>query len=253
MKQFEPFEIDFDRCRVELTALKELLEKYEVETLKEREHILAFFAENRHVAALVGSIAPNIARVDRLAYEFDFFGDYAADLAAGDSKKREYCFVEFENAAPDSIFRKSGKKSSLEWSPRFDHGYSQIIDWFWKLHDLARSDTGRARFGHANSFNYCGLLVIGRSRGLAPLEKERLDWRRNRVLVDSRHIYCMTFDELSEDLTFRLDKYFPAAVADTKIGRVSAKRAPHSLDRFRRKRRRRHFRRSDSGFPPETR
>jgi hypothetical protein len=215
MKQFDQFSIDFEKCRIELAALKKLLDEFEMETLKEREHVLSFFVENRHVAALVGHVAPNILHVDRLAYEFDFFGDYAADLAMGDSMRREYCFVEFENAAPDSIFKKVGKKSSLEWSPRFDRGYSQIIDWFWKLHDMERSDTQRARFDHANSFNYYGLLVIGRSKGLATIELERLEWRRKKVLVDSKHIFCMTFDELFRDLTFRLNKYVRWVAPDT--------------------------------------
>jgi hypothetical protein len=216
MKQFDSFSIDFKRCRIELAALKDLLDRFENESLKEREHVLSFFAENPHVAALVGLVTPEIANVDRLAYEFDFFGDYAADLAVGDSRRREYCFVEFENAAPDSIFKKVGKKSSLEWSPRFDHGYSQIIDWFWKLHDMERSDTQRARFDHANSFNYSGLLVIGRSKGLATIERERLEWRRKKVLVDSKRIHCMTFDELFVDLTFRLDQFGPVVLAETK-------------------------------------
>src|SRR5713226_4122613 len=87
MKHFEPFEIDFDRCRVELAALKELLDQFEAGTLKERKHVLSFFSKNRHVAALIGHLAPDIASVDRLAFEFDFFGDYAADLAVGDSKE----------------------------------------------------------------------------------------------------------------------------------------------------------------------
>jgi Domain of unknown function (DUF4263) len=212
MKQFDTFTIDFKRCRIELAGLKDLLDRFENESLKEREHVLSFFTENVHVAALVGLVAPDIAYVDRLAYEFDFFGDYAADLAIGDSKRREYCFVEFENAAPDSIFKKTRKKSALEWSPRFEHGYSQIIDWFWKLHDMERSDTQRARFDHANSFNYYGLLVIGRSKGLATIERERLEWRRKKVLVDSKHIYCMTFDELLDNLTFSLNRYDPLVV-----------------------------------------
>jgi hypothetical protein len=214
MKRFEEFVIDRGRCQAELADFKELLDGAAARTLKERDDILSFFGERRHLAALIGYTAPKITQVDRIAYEFDLFGDYAADLALGDSNKHQYCFVEFEDAAPDSIFKRQGKKNSLEWSSRFDRGYSQIIDWFWKLHDLARSDTGRSRFDHASTLDYYGLLVIGRSRGLAPLEWERLKWRRERVVVDSKHVYCMTFDELYEDLTIMLDKYVPAAVAD---------------------------------------
>ena len=67
-----------------------------------------------------------------------------------------------------------GKKFSLEWSNRFDHGYCQIIDWFWKLSDLAKTHAAKAIFGQI-PFNYYGLLVIGRSEGLEHLEQQRLD------------------------------------------------------------------------------
>jgi len=236
MKQFDHFNLDYGHCREELHALKVLLDKFEGRELKERKHVLSFLSEHRHVAALVGHIAPNIANVDRIAYEFDFFGDYAADLALGDSRKHEYCFVEFENAAHDSNFRRSGKKSSLEWSPSFDHGYSQIIDWFWKLHDMARTSSEHARF--------YGLLVIGRSQGLAPIEVERLNWRRKNVLVDSTHIYCMTFDELYEDLVFKLEKYGPAAAADLKKRSLAPRLRPTTM-RFKRRPRKPRFEKSE--------
>src|SRR5689334_13149847 len=102
MKKFDQFKLDYHCCRDELNALKALLDEFEGGELKERKHVLSFFSDHRHVAAMVGHVAPNIANVDRIAYEFDFFGDYAADLALGDSRKHEYCFVEFENASHDS-------------------------------------------------------------------------------------------------------------------------------------------------------
>ncbi len=214
MKSFEPFKIDFDKCRSELAALKDLLGKFETAALKERDDVLSFFRAHRHLAALAGHYMPKIVNVDRLAYEFDFFGDYAADLAVGDSKRGAYCFIEFENAAPDSIFVKAGKKSSLEWATRFDKGYSQIIDWFWKLNDLAGTSTAKARFDNHDTIDYYGLLVIGRSRDLKPLEFKRLEWRRQKVIIDSRHVHCVTFDEFYEDLAYKLEKYGPAAMAD---------------------------------------
>lgn len=213
MKEFDRFSIDYERCRDQLAGLRGVLDAYEAKDLKEREHVLSFFRENRHLAALVGHLAPRIATVDSIAYEFDFFGDYAADLALGDSKRGEYCFVEFENAALDSIFKKAGRKNTTEWAPRFDHGYSQIIDWFWKLHDLAESGTGRSRFVGASTFDYHGVLVVGRSRGLSEIERKRLEWRRKRVLVDSRHIHCTTYDELYDDLRFLLERMMPLTPA----------------------------------------
>jgi Domain of unknown function (DUF4263) len=130
MKNFDPFQIDFGRCKNELAALRDLLDAFDSKILREREHVLDFFRANRHIAALAGHFMPRVVNVDRLANEFDFFGDFAADVAVGDSKRRAYCFIEFENAAPDSIFVKAGKKASLEWARRFEKGYSQIIDWF---------------------------------------------------------------------------------------------------------------------------
>jgi hypothetical protein len=43
MKQFDQFSIDFNKCRIELAAFKKLLDEFEMETLKEREHVLSFF------------------------------------------------------------------------------------------------------------------------------------------------------------------------------------------------------------------
>lgn len=204
MKRLESVTLDFDRCREELTAYKALLDRHESGILKEREHVLPFFRKHRNFAALIGHLYSDCVRIDRIAYEFDIFGDHAADLVVGDAVRRVYGFIEFEDAAPDSIFRKEGKKSTLAWAPRFDKGYGQIIDWFWKLDDLTRTDTLRHRFEDARSIRYHGLLVIGRTSHLEPLERERLSWRRDRVVVDSRHIYCVTFDELHDDLRDKL-------------------------------------------------
>jgi Domain of unknown function (DUF4263) len=77
----------------------------------------------------MGMYNPLIANLDRIATEFDILGDHTADVAVGDSQSHQYCFIEFEDAATDSVFRKKGNKSTLEWSDRFDHGSSQIIDW----------------------------------------------------------------------------------------------------------------------------
>jgi hypothetical protein len=204
MKQLEPITIDLACCRGELAAFKALLDRHESGTLREKEHILPFFRENRNLAASIGYLRADCLLVDRIAYEFDVFGDHAADLVVGDSTRQVYGFVEFEDAVPDSIFRKEAKKSTLVWASRYERGYSQIIDWFWKLDDLVKTDTMRHRFEGAGSIHYYGLLVIGRSGHLEPLERARFSWRRNRVVVDSRHIYCLTFDELYNDLRDKL-------------------------------------------------
>jgi hypothetical protein len=204
MKRLEPISLDLDRCWDELAAFKALLDQHESGILKEQEHVLPFFREHRDLAALIGYLYSDFVRIDRIAYEFDVFGDHAADLVVGDSQRQTYVFVEFEGAAPRSIFCKQAKKDTLAWGPRFERGYSQIIDWFWKLDDLIRTDTLRHRFEDARSIHYYGLLVIGRTAHLQPLERERLAWRRDRVVVDSKPIKCVTFDELHDALRDRL-------------------------------------------------
>ena len=42
---------------------------------------------------------------------------------------------------------KQGRKVTREWSPRLDHDYGPIIDWFYKLNDRRNSDDFQGRFG----------------------------------------------------------------------------------------------------------
>jgi hypothetical protein len=101
------------------------------------------------------------------------------------------------------LFRRQGKKNSREWSTKFERGYSQIIDWFGKLRDTEKSDDFEARFG-ARSIDFMGMLVVGRNKFLEAGERQRLNYRRRHVIVDSHKIECVTYDELLEDLSFRL-------------------------------------------------
>jgi hypothetical protein len=210
MKSFTAHAWNAGQCRQEVEKFRVLLAKNR--TLTERKQVLPLFRKCLHLAAFLWSYHPDIDRFDRIAFEYDLFGDFGCDLAVGDSVKRAYNFVEFEEADAQSLFRRQGKKSSREWSAKFDHGYSQIIDWFGKLRDMEKSDDFEARFG-ARSINFMGTLVIGRDQFLEPGERQRLDYRRRHVIVDSRKIQCVTYDELLEDLAFRLEQYGSAGPA----------------------------------------
>ena len=164
MKQFDPFQIDLSRCQDQLDLFKKLLDRFARTELRERKDVLSFFRDNKDLSALAGYLSPEVEHVDLLAYEYDFWGDFAADLAVGDSVREAYCFIEFENAAPGSIFNKLRGRSSADWASRFEKGYSQIIDWFWKLHDMQGTDAFLSRFGRVKRFHYFGLLVVGRER-----------------------------------------------------------------------------------------
>jgi hypothetical protein len=125
---------------------------------------------------------------------------------------KAYTFVEFEDAGPRSLFVKCGDRLARGWSPRFDHGYSQIVDWFYKLQVMTDSADMEARLGK-RAIDYTGVLIVGRDQHMQTGEQLRLKWRREHVIVNSKRIVCVTFDQLLEDLTFRLDWYPPGAPA----------------------------------------
>jgi hypothetical protein len=182
--------------------------------LTERQDVLDFFRSRQQLAAFIGSYFPYVSNFDSIAYEYDIFGDFRADLAVGDSKNGQYAFIEFEDAGPDSIFRTRSNRSSSEWSPRFERGYSQVLDWLWKLSDMETTTEFENRFS-PNYTRYEGMLIIGRTVDLSFKDTVRFNWRRDRVIVDSKQIHCITFDELYSDLDERLRFYEDAYEADT--------------------------------------
>ena len=102
MKTLEKITLSLSRCKKELGAFRTLLERKTA--LSERKDILPFFKAHKHLAALVGAYNPKINRFDRIATVFSLFGDYACDLVIGDSASHNFCFVEFQDASPTSVF-----------------------------------------------------------------------------------------------------------------------------------------------------
>jgi hypothetical protein len=201
MKIFEHLDFNIAQCRQEVGELHDWLNAHS--TLGEKA-IRDFFRHRRHLSAFIASSSPNMYCFDRIAFEYPLFGDFTCDLAVGDSAGGAFCFVEFEDAGPQSLFVRRGKKATREWSPRFDHGYSQIIDWFHKLDDMEKSSDSASRFGAA-TIRHSGVLIVGRDQYLNPGERERLVWRSDHVVVASRAVQCMTFDGLAQALQARLD------------------------------------------------
>ena len=211
MKKLEPITFDLAQCRQQVEEFGEWLKSKD--ELSEKDDLLPFFRERPQMAILLGSFNPLIALANRIAWEFDIFGDFACDLAVGNWAKGAYRFIEFEDAKRSSIYRKQGEKATREWGTRFDHGCSQIIDWAYKLDSLSRSHDILARFG-VHEITYEMILVIGRDDHLDEGEKHRLKWRSNNVSVQNNKIMCMTFDNLLDELFDRLVA-FSMAVAST--------------------------------------
>jgi hypothetical protein len=201
MKKLDDLTFDYALCRRQVEEFQSWLAGQE--ELSEQKDVRPFFQERQHLAVLFGMFNPRIGWADRLAWEFDIFGDFACDLAVGKWARGAYCVVEFEDARPDSIFERQGKKATRQCGRRFEHGQSQLIDWAHKLEDRSRSADLLARFGRWE-INYEAVLVIGRDKHLDEGEKQRLRWRTDKVAVNTKKIICLTFDELLSQFLVRL-------------------------------------------------
>jgi Domain of unknown function (DUF4263) len=143
-----------------------------------------------------------------VAYEFQILGDYGADIAFG-SREKQFCFVELENGDPDAVLEKVGKKATKEWSKRFEHGFSRIVDWFCHLDDFKKTDRFHRNFGYGH-IDFVGLLLIGRNEGLDADDIRRLRWRTHHVIVNSHPVVCMTYDDLYKELKEGYERYSAA-------------------------------------------
>jgi Domain of unknown function (DUF4263) len=197
MKTLLPFTFDRDLCRAELDEFKSLLDSGKV--LTERGDLATFFRRSRHLTAFIGATIPDIGPANRLGYEFDVFGDFICDVVLGDFERQTFCAIELEDAGPKSVFQRVGKKATKEWGRRFEHGFSQLVDWFYAWDDH-KSTAGFAKhFGHGH-VRFTGMLVIGRTNDIEPADHRRLRFRTDKVLIDSHQIYCRTYDDLYDSL-----------------------------------------------------
>ena len=209
MAQLKTFALSKRQAKAELKSFKALLDGKGKGDLGEANDLLPFFDVSEHLCALMGTYNPRIIDYKNIsiAREFSIFGDHRADLVIGDRKSHQFCFIEFEDARSTSIFNTAAAKTTPDWSTRFDHGFSQLIDWILWLENNKGNTAYKGRF-HSASIQFAMLLVIGRDRDLAdPALRERFEWRSESVVVASKKVDCITYDKLYEDLSTRL-KYF---------------------------------------------
>jgi len=205
MGDLEKFRFDLKSCQAELNRFGDLI--FSKDALEEQKEILPFFNENRHLLASIASYHPRVSRFDRVAREFRLFEKFRTDAVVGDSKNNAYCFIEFEGANSDSIFVKKDTRKTLVWGDKLTEGLTQIIDWFWTLDVNMGSDDFDDKF-KSRKINYMGLLVIGRDKFLLEdQEKKRWFWFQDSLLINSRRVMCMTYDQLYNDLQSRLNMY----------------------------------------------
>jgi hypothetical protein len=209
MKAFDAIVFDRSVCLTELQEFKTLLD-VNVE-LNEQRQILPFFKKHKQLSALLGTYNPKNLRKNAIAHELELFGDFACDLAVGDSLSHAYCLVEFEDASRKSLFVDKGRHHP-EWSPRFEHGFGQLVDWMWRVSDEKQTETFRTLFGESEA-NIVPLLVIGRSSFMNLAAAKRFRWRNRHVQLMGAPTTCLTYDELYEELLFKIQDVMPLATA----------------------------------------
>jgi hypothetical protein len=200
--------IEFESCKRSLHDLSELLnnnrELEETGSKGLQEH----FETHPDLLLLMGDcFLPSLSPA---AYqrEFSILGEFRADFAISNEDRSKFLFIEFENAKEDSVFvKKTDGKTVItyEWSPRFEHGFSQIVDWHYRMDDLRRSSKIQEHFG-SNVLDYEGILIIGRDEFIRDAGGgSRLRWRKEKVLVDNHRVHCLTFDGLLTELAGRFE------------------------------------------------
>ncbi len=204
MKELLRVQFDHAQCRRELEELRALLDANA--DLEENAHLKPFFEGRPQLSAFIGTLGWGLSHFDLVAFQYQLFGDFGCDLVVGDSNRRAFGFIEWEDATSGSIFRQQGRKATPEWASRYEHGFSQVLDWFWKLEEMAHTPEFEDRFG-GRDVQHFGMIVAGRDIHLPhPRERRRLHWRSRKVLVSSQHIHCLTYDQLHTDLASQLHK-----------------------------------------------
>jgi hypothetical protein len=208
-KEFTEVVFNHVQFKKELDQFRALLNTKKV--LGERE-IPSLFKASLHLTAYIGTTLGNIGVARQVADEFQLMGDYGADIAFG-NREKQFCFVELEDGGPKSVLEKIGKKSTKEWSKRYEHGFSQIVDWFCHLDDFKKTERFHKNFGYGH-IDFVGLLLIGRNEGLDADDIRRLRWRTHNVIVNSHPVICMTYDDLYKELNEGYERCSAAFAAE---------------------------------------
>jgi Domain of unknown function (DUF4263) len=203
MRTFIPHALDAVMLAADLDELERLLNAKV--HLKERAEIAPFFKARPNLCAALSLMNAAVEAPNRIAHELDLFGDFSCDVASGDSEANAYTLVEFEDAREHSVFsRLEPGKTVRRWSPRFEHGFSQLVDWAWRLStEGASSEAFRRIFGNSHPTIHL-LLIAGRDADLTKDDFDRLRWRANHTALGAVRVSCYTFDQVLASLRRRL-------------------------------------------------
>jgi hypothetical protein len=133
--------------------------------------------------------------VGYISTEFNLFNEFYADMVIQSVDRKSVLLVELEPGTKHALFKKRPKR---EWGAAFEHGYSQVVDWLYRISDISRSDRFRTTFSTSETIEFQGLIIIGRSCYTDAGDALRLDWRKRKSVIDSQHFGCATYDDIGK-------------------------------------------------------
>ena len=221
MSDLNQFVYDRVKASTELANFRRLLTGRK--ELREKEDVLPFFKQHRQLTAAIATLYSYVSRPNRLRFEHRVAGHFRCDLLIGqqaDDAVSRFILVEFEDARPHSIFgRGTSSRRHPEWGRRLEHGFSQIIDWFWWNDENGGGQEFRDTYG-PGAVEFHGLLVTGRTADLDDAGRRRLHWRSSRLKVGSQELRILTYDDLHEALANELES--AALIAKLQAGKPDA-------------------------------
>ncbi|WP_413173792.1 Shedu immune nuclease family protein [Anabaena azotica] len=199
-----PYRFDIYECDKQIQDLHSFLTATPEIPESGENGLQKFFSDRPHLILLLGywhfGLEPAFYKPEVSL----FSNEFRADFVVADRQKKKFVFVEFEDATENSIFKIKSKNSdsantSYEWSSRYEHGVSQVIDWYYRMDDYERTYKFEEYFGH-REVNYTGLLVIGRDKFLQQYGlMQRFRWRSSKTIINSKPLHCITFDQLLQE------------------------------------------------------
>lgn len=205
--------LDLQQAVEDLLALDQLLLSSDLEETGSGS-LQEFFAARPNLLLLIpGAFISDLLPAAYLA-QCSILHEFRADYAVANNERSKFIFIEFEHAKEHSIFAvKATTKAhqSYQWSRSFEHGFSQIVDWYYRLDDYHRTARMQEHFG-VLAIRYVGLLVIGRDCFLQRAGlTQRFEWRRRHTVINSLHVHCVTFDELARELRTNCNRLLATA------------------------------------------
>jgi hypothetical protein len=191
MSQLDPITFHLPTAASELTSFKAWIgsvgfvgETTIVAEIKSRPQMACL------LAASLGLNAP-----DLIKFELHMKGMFRTDLVLGNDALRQFGLIEFEDAMSNSIFKK-GTKQYRYWSPRIEHGFSQVIDWAWVRSDHPNDSVLVSGFGGVITTSAYA-VICGRKASLKDvIEEKRFAHRRSSLKVEGHPALVLTYDEM---------------------------------------------------------